>query len=161
LNIKKELVTLIVMMNQGNMVSLSTRTVTVTALLLNLAVRLSVAVQPIEHIDSVAMPDDTYLALTIARNIAEGNGSTYAGQFTNGYQPLYVFLTVPFFWVDGGDPIFPVRAAVFMLILFDTMTMYLLLRLFSSMRLSPLTLIPVSLAWCSVSEPTGQISAGS
>lgn len=129
------------------MYSISIRTVTAAALLLNLTVRLFVALQPIEHIDSVAMPDDTYLTLTIARNIAEGNGSTYAGEFTNGYQPLYVFLIVPFFWIAGGDPLFPVRAAVILLTLFDTMTLFLLLRLISSMTASLWTLLPVSLAW--------------
>jgi hypothetical protein len=147
LNLTQELITLIVMTTPGNMYSLSFRSITASALLLNLAVRLFVAMQPIEHIDSVAMPDDTYLALTIARNIAEGNGSTYTGEFTNGYQPLYVFLTVPFFWIAGGEPLFPVKAAVLLLTIFDTMTLFLLLRLISTISVSSLTPVLIASAW--------------
>jgi hypothetical protein len=47
--------------------------------------------------------DDTFYSLGIARNIALGNGATHDGiHLTNGFQPLYVWLMVPFFRLTGG-----------------------------------------------------------
>lgn len=43
--------------------------------------------------------DDTFYSLDIARNIASGKGITIGGVLTNGFQPLHVFLCVPFYMV--------------------------------------------------------------
>ena len=42
--------------------------------------------------------DDSFMSLKFASNIAAGLGITQAGVPTNGFQPLYVFLLVPFYW---------------------------------------------------------------
>lgn len=57
--------------------------------------------------------DDSFYAFQIARNIAAGVGPTFDGvQMTNGFQPLYVFLLVPFFLISRGEPILPVHLAL-------------------------------------------------
>jgi hypothetical protein len=63
----------------------------------NLAIRLAVVVRPLEFLDDLAIPDDAYLSLTLARNIARGHGPLYGLAPTNGFQPLYVFLMAPVF----------------------------------------------------------------
>ncbi|MCC7292133.1 MAG: hypothetical protein IT449_08755 [Phycisphaerales bacterium] len=48
--------------------------------------------------------DDAFMSHKIAMNIAEGRGITQAGAATNGFQPLFVFLLVPLYWIlDAGD----------------------------------------------------------
>ncbi len=66
-------------------------------LTLNTFVRSVVALRPIEYLDGLVIPDDAYLSLTTARNIARGLGPLYSLEHTNGFQPLYVFLMVPRF----------------------------------------------------------------
>src|SRR4051794_40150587 len=46
--------------------------------------RLLAATRPVAHLDGVTIPDDAYLALSIARNIASGIGPFYYPDFTNG-----------------------------------------------------------------------------
>lgn len=57
--------------------------------------------------------DDSFLCMSIARNLAAGLGMTSDGvHVTNGFQPLYVFLLVPIFWlVEHGDRIAPIHWA--------------------------------------------------
>jgi len=55
-----------------------------------LLARLWMASRPIEQIDGLTIPDDTYLSLTVARNLAAGKGPLYGEGFTNGFQPLWV-----------------------------------------------------------------------
>lgn len=44
--------------------------------------------------------DDTFLYLQVARNVSHGQGPTFDGiHLTNGFQPLWLMLTVPFGWV--------------------------------------------------------------
>ena len=44
--------------------------------------------------------DDSFYSLGIARNIAQGLGWTHDGlHLTNGFQPLYVFLMIPVYWL--------------------------------------------------------------
>ncbi len=48
--------------------------------------------------------DDAFMSHKIAMNIAEGRGVTQAGSATNGFQPLFVFLLIPLYWLfDAGD----------------------------------------------------------
>lgn len=48
--------------------------------------------------------DDAYYYALIARNMAEGKGSTFGGIVpTNGYQPLWQLLLVPIATVSSGD----------------------------------------------------------
>ena len=48
--------------------------------------------------------------LTIARRIGLGQGVTYDGTtLSNGFQPLWVFLCAPLFWLSDGDRISGIR----------------------------------------------------
>lgn len=50
------------------------------------------------YLDRIFLPDDTYYTLSIARNMALGNGPSVDGvHLTSGFQPLIAFLLVPFF----------------------------------------------------------------
>lgn len=66
---------------------------------IGLVLRIYIIWQPIETLSKHGqLIDDSFISFTIARNIAEGKGITFDGiQHTNGYQPLWVFLSVPFF----------------------------------------------------------------
>jgi hypothetical protein len=68
----------------------------VPLLVLGLALRLFIAITK----PQVLWIDDSFYSLGIARNIALGLGWTHDGiHTTNGFQPLYVFLMVPFYWL--------------------------------------------------------------
>ncbi|OGC91353.1 MAG: hypothetical protein A2W25_09250 [candidate division Zixibacteria bacterium RBG_16_53_22] len=116
-------------------------------LLANFALRLIVALRPLKYIDGLTLPDDTYLCLTLARNIANGLGPLYGFDYTNGFQPLYVFLTAPLFRLFPNDLVTPVHAALVMLIIFDTATLYLIYRLVRRESLSPITPVLIAIAW--------------
>ena len=50
-----------------------------------LVYRLVVALRPLKWLDGVAIPDDTYLSFTIARNLARGLGPLFGTELTNGF----------------------------------------------------------------------------
>ncbi|MGJ8610715.1 MAG: hypothetical protein ACSHWY_06450, partial [Octadecabacter sp.] len=67
---------------------------------------------PLSAIDALYLPDDTYYTLSIARNIAAGNGPSTDGIIqTTGFQPLIAILIQPVFWL-GLDGAAAVRSAV-------------------------------------------------
>ena len=66
-------------------------------LLAAIAVRFLPLLRPIEALDGKIIPDDCYIALEIAKNIGQGRGPEYSGNFTNGYQPLFVLLAAPLY----------------------------------------------------------------
>jgi hypothetical protein len=76
--------------------------------------------------------DDSFYAFQIARSIASGNGPTFDGTtLTNGFQPLYVLLLVPLYWISGGDSILPVHLALALMAILSVATafvLYLILR---------------------------------
>jgi len=74
---------------------------------LGLVLRLALAWQPFQfQLERGALVDDAFYSLTVARHIAQGHGLSFDGLHpTNGFQPLYVFLTVPVFWLFPNDPI--------------------------------------------------------
>ncbi len=100
-------------------------------LFLNIISKLLFLFQPFERIDSTAIPDDTYISLDLAKNIASGNGPMNSTGFTNGFQPLYVFLCVPVYLLSGDDKIKAVYAALVMLLFFDCLCLLMLLKLIS------------------------------
>jgi hypothetical protein len=56
------------------------------------------------------LSEDGYYSMTIARNIAGGRGISVDGRTpTNGFQPLFTFLSVPVFVLAGPDRILGVR----------------------------------------------------
>ena len=107
-------------------------------LLIGLALRLGLAWQ--DHLVQLAewlWTDDSYLSLSVARNLAHGRGMTADGvHVTNGFQPLYVLLMVPVYALVSSDNlVLPVHVAGTMLAVAGTATagvFYLIaLRLFS------------------------------
>lgn len=113
----------------------------------NLVLRLVLAFRPLEFIDGFAIPDDAYLALTLARNIANGLGPLYSLDFTNGFQPLYVFLAAPLYWIFPNNTIPPIHTALALLAVFDTLSLLIvvyLIRLFSKSEITPAL---AGLAW--------------
>lgn len=95
----------------------------------NFLLRAFIAVRPIEAIDRLTIPDDAYLSLHLARNIAHGLGPLYGAACTNGFQPLYVFLCAPAFWMFPTDATMPVHFALLLLSVFDTLALYFLFRI--------------------------------
>jgi hypothetical protein len=97
-------------------------------LVLNVIAKIFFISKPIEFIDSVAFPDDTYISLFLAEQIAEGYGPLYGENFTNGFQPLYVFLSVPFYLLFDSDKIAPLYAALILLLIFDCLSLVMLMK---------------------------------
>jgi len=92
-------------------------------------VRLFFAWQPIDRIDRLFVPDDTYYTLAIARSIAHGIGPSADGTtLTNGFQPLLGFLLVPVFWITS-DPDMALRAAVVLTAVVDALSVFLIFRI--------------------------------
>jgi hypothetical protein len=116
-------------------------------LALNFAFRLYVSVRPLEYIDGTIIPDDTYLSLDIARSIARGEGPLYGNEYTNGFQPLYVFLMVPVYALIPNDPVTPVHVALGVLSAVDTLALYILLRLICRWTSRSATPVLIALAW--------------
>ena len=127
--------------------------VLVVLLALNFLLRLWVVARPLEYLDGLTIPDDTYLSLTLARNISRGLGPSYAGEPTNGFQPLSVFLMVPVFLAVPNSLSFPVHAATALSAIFDTLTLLLLCRIAARHIRSSFTLPAVALAW--ILNPAG------
>lgn len=74
--------------------------------------------------------DDSFYAYEIARNMARGLGSTFDGvEPTNGYQPLYVFLLVPLYWIFSGHENLPIYVSLFFSALVNVLTGAILYRL--------------------------------
>lgn len=77
--------------------------VRVCAVIIGLA-GLSLVFRPGDRIADKPLTEDGYYALTVARSVAQGRGVTIDGEvLTNGFQPLYTFLSVPAFWMAGAD----------------------------------------------------------
>ncbi|MEO8209203.1 MAG: hypothetical protein ABI840_01470 [bacterium] len=96
-------------------------------LILNLSSKIIFICGPFERIDATALPDDTYLALSLSKSIADGKGPITAAGYTNGFQPMYIFLCVPFYWAFDEDKIKPLYAALIMLMLFDCLSLIMIL----------------------------------
>src|SRR5689334_19633801 len=92
---------------------------------LDVLVRGIAAMRPLRYLDGLTIPDDAYLSLTIARNFARGLGPWFETGFTSGFQPLYVFLVTPLFWVFPHDPYAPVRGALLLLVACDVAALVL------------------------------------
>ena len=63
--------------------------------------------------------DDAFYYFQIARNLAEGKFSTFDGGITrtNGYHPIWLLLTTPFYWVfDKEATLFAIKAFEIMLV---------------------------------------------
>lgn len=71
--------------------------------------------------------DDSFYAFKIAQNMAAGQGMTFDGIHpTNGFQPLYVLLLVPIFFLFGETLSLPIYFALTLLAVFSLLTAVLI-----------------------------------
>jgi 4-amino-4-deoxy-L-arabinose transferase-like glycosyltransferase len=76
----------------------------IIVVVLTLSAAFSVVLRPRDRLPEYPLTEDGFFSLTVARNIALGKSITSDGeQLTNGFQPLFTFLTVPVFFLTGGD----------------------------------------------------------
>jgi hypothetical protein len=114
---------------------------------LALVLRLALWLRVPADLDHLTLIDDTYLALHIARSIADGLGPLYGLAPTNGFQPLFVFAVVPAFWIWPHDPDGPLRAAMAMTALCDLATLGVLHRLVRERAAGRIAPLAAALAW--------------
>ncbi|MFH1313526.1 MAG: glycosyltransferase family 39 protein [Candidatus Eisenbacteria bacterium] len=70
----------------------------------------SLAFRPQDALPSEPLNDDSFYALTIADNIARGDGMSIDGHLeTNGFQPLIVLIYALVFRLSGGDLFLQIR----------------------------------------------------
>jgi len=115
--------------------------------LLALALRTIIAARAPADLDHLTLIDDTYLALHLARSIADGLGPWYGLAPTNGFQPLFVFALVPAFWIWPNDPDAPLRAALALTALCDIGTLLVLYRLVRRHAATTLAPLAAALVW--------------
>lgn len=91
--------------------------------------------------------DDSFYDFQIARHIAHGDGPSFDGaHLTNGFQPLYVALLVPLYWVAGSNDTLPIHAALALSALFSVASAYLLYRILAR-RVSEMAAIVSAAVW--------------
>ncbi len=103
--------------------------IVLTFVLIDLIAKIFIALKPLKYIDGLLIPDDAYLSLTISKNISKGLGPLYGSEFTNGFQPLYVFLISPFYLLFPDDLYTPIHIALVILAIFNALTLYYLFKL--------------------------------
>ena len=69
----------------------------------SLAALVVLALAPRDDLARTLPIEDGFYALSVAHNVAAGDGVTIGGVDTNGFQPLWVALNVPLYWLAGGD----------------------------------------------------------
>lgn len=143
------------------MSSPSNRAILVGLFLLVLAFHLTIAWQDFDVLAKNGfLYDDSFYAFKIAQNIASGQGPTFDGvQNTNGFQPLYVMLLVPVYWITGSDLITPVYIALTLSALFTALTamlLFVILRRYVSARVAAL----MTLLWSFSPVVTRQAANG-
>ena len=78
--------------------------------------------------------EDAFYSFAVARHVALGRGISADGVSpTNGFQPLFTFLTVPAFAVAGGDLYLPIRLILALQWLFYLGTAIVLARIASAL----------------------------
>lgn len=80
-------------------------------------------------LNSYIIPDDSFYSLLIAKNISLGKGFLYGENFTNGFQPLFVFIMVPAYWIFNPDIISPIYVSLFILTMFSFGSLILIYKL--------------------------------
>ena len=104
--------------------------------------------------------DDSFYDFQIARHIAQGDGPTFDGtHLTNGFQPLYVALLVPFYWITGSSETLPIHFALALSALLSVGTAYLLYRLLAR-RVSETAAVIAAAAWAFSPIVTRQTANG-
>jgi 4-amino-4-deoxy-L-arabinose transferase-like glycosyltransferase len=124
----------------------TTRLIVIGLFLLAVVFHLSVVAQDISVLAKNGfLYDDSFYAFKISQNIASGSGISFDGEHpTNGFQPLYVFLLVPFYYVAGSDLISPIYAALILAAVLTALTAVLLFfiaRRYVSTKIAVLTAV--------------------
>lgn len=102
----------------------------------------------IEWLTNYWLFEDFGYSLKIAKNIALGFGETFDGVIsTNGYQPLYVWLMVPVFWVFPNNVIAPVYVAETLLSICNSVTVVFLYMIVTRITGRPWSGIVAALVW--------------
>lgn len=82
----------------------SYRAVAIAAIALVVISLLSLSARRGTAVATLPMSEDGYYSLSVARNLALGNGLTIDGRtWTNGFQPLFTLLCSPVYMLCGGD----------------------------------------------------------
>ena len=123
------------------------RKIILVILILNILSRAYLVSRPLPYLDSLIIPDDAYISLHIAKNIGTGKGPLYGHDFTNGFQPLYVFIMAPVFTLFPDETTIPVKIALVILTLFDTATLCVLLAFVYSITQSKALTVLSSVFW--------------
>jgi len=113
---------------------------------LAVVLRLAVWLRAPAELDHLTLIDDSYLALHLARSIAHGLGPLYGLAPTNGFQPLFVFVAVPAFWIWPGVDA-PLRAALALTAACDLASLFVLYRLVRERTRAPLAPLAAALVW--------------
>jgi len=108
-------------------------------------------------LDDLAIPDDAYLTLTIARAIGRGWGPFYGLARTNGFQPLFALLLAPLHALGIRDPDAFLRAGLVVLAVADTLALALLVTIVSRIARDRAVPRVVALAW--TASPVGIVIA--
>jgi hypothetical protein len=78
-----------------------------------LCAALAIVARPLQTVFDEPLSEDGYYVLTVARHIGLGQGVTYDGATpSNGFQPLWVFLCAPLFWLSDGDRVSGIRCVL-------------------------------------------------
>ncbi|MBM4094149.1 MAG: hypothetical protein FJ276_32800 [Planctomycetes bacterium] len=114
------------------------------ALALGLGMRLLLA---LDHAHFNPLFDDSYYALDVARSIAAGKGVTCGGIHTNGFQPLFVLLAVPFYRLFAGHDAAAVHGVLALLAILNTVAGWLLYGFIRALK-CPRGAVLGLIAWC-------------
>jgi 4-amino-4-deoxy-L-arabinose transferase-like glycosyltransferase len=91
--------------------------------------------------------DDSFYDFQIARHIAHGDGPSFDGtHLTNGFQPMYVTMLVPLYWVAGSNETLPIHFALVLSALCTVASAWLLYRILAR-RVSETAAIVAAALW--------------
>lgn len=106
------------------------------------------SLRPLSAVDGIAIPDDGYICLAIARNLGTGHGATFEGLTTNGFQPLWVLLLAALFGLaPGHGPDVYVHAALLLGALCASLTFALIAGWFRDRARSGLWVVALAAFW--------------
>jgi len=72
----------------------------IAVIVISITIRLWISWLPVPVLLEKIMVDDTFYGLSISKNIAYGIGMSFDGNDpSNGFQPLWLFVIAPFFWL--------------------------------------------------------------
>jgi hypothetical protein len=104
--------------------------------------------------------DDSFYAFKIAENVAHGNGASFDGERpTNGFQPLYVCLLVPFYWIFRSSLFSPIYAALALSALFSALSAVLMFKIVGRYTSSKVA-VAAALIWAFSPVVTRQTANG-